>query len=315
MDHLGATAYLRGHRRRRDSGRAHFTGNAQPVRAQRRLFPRRAPFWIHSVFLSRCRGDRYLAALQRTPRALAYSDVPHVRDLCCRAAARAAVHVERGGGPPGNRYLLSVYPTLFFLVSPIESTWPGLVSWMGGTLFTARMLVSPFVAAGFPWLATEHGPARLLPVELTMANDLPARLAPSRTLIPYGQDPALRSVFPRSERLPAGTARHVGFRRRHERISSFDRSILSTISWSRPNRRSAPLSRCRWGVPTVTRQNRTRKSRPSKSLHRGPAAFAATRASAQRAVVGGFVPHLSDPASRDYRNLGVQLRFQAVTTR
>ena len=220
-----------------------------------------------------------------------------------------------GGGPPGNRYLLSVYPTLFFLVSPIESTWPGLVSWVGGTLFTARMLVSPFVAAGFPWLATEHGPARLLPVELTMANDLPARLAPSRTLIPYGQDPALRLYFLDQNAYPPEPQPACGFRRRHAPISSFDRSIRSTISWSRPNRRSAPLSRSRWGVPpSPSKSNRKKLSTfevPASGVRglRSYAYLLSARSSA------GFVPHLSDPASRDYRNLGVQLRFQAVTTR
>jgi hypothetical protein len=28
----------------------------------------------------------------------------------------------------------------------------------------------------------------------------------------------------------------------------------------------------------------------------------------------GFVPHLFDPASRDYRNLGALMRFQAITS-
>ena len=38
------------------------------------------------------------------------------------------------------------------------------------------MLVNPFVAAKSPYLATERGFARWLPVEITMANDLPVAL-------------------------------------------------------------------------------------------------------------------------------------------
>ncbi len=81
-----------------------------------------------------------------------------------------------GGGPPGNRYFLTAYPLVLFLVPPGFSIAPGLLAWIGGALFTAKMLVSPFWAAKFPYLVTEKGPARRLPVELTMANDLPVRL-------------------------------------------------------------------------------------------------------------------------------------------
>ena len=44
-------------------------------------------------------------------------------------------------------------------------------------LFTAKMVTNPFVAAKFTYLMTEKGPIRRFPVELTMANTLPVRLA------------------------------------------------------------------------------------------------------------------------------------------
>ena len=59
-----------------------------------------------------------------------------------------------GGGPPGNRYFLGVYPALFFLMPPLGSTLPALLAWVGGALFTAKMLVNPFVAAKFTWETT-----------------------------------------------------------------------------------------------------------------------------------------------------------------
>src|SRR5207244_12448344 len=56
-----------------------------------------------------------------------------------------------GGGPPGNRYLLSAYPTLFFLLPPLTSFTPVMVAWIGGALFTAKILVDPFYSAKFPY--------------------------------------------------------------------------------------------------------------------------------------------------------------------
>ena len=95
-----------------------------------------------------------------------------------------------GGGPPGNRYFMNVYPLTFFLMPPIATVWSPLVVWIGGALFTAKMLVNPFVSASDPWEITERGFARRLPVELTMARDLPVMLAqPTRARIPYGHDP------------------------------------------------------------------------------------------------------------------------------
>ena len=81
-----------------------------------------------------------------------------------------------GGGPPGNRYFLSVYPAMFFLMPPLGSAAPALLAWLGGALFTAKILVNPFASAKFTWQITERGFARRLPVELTMAPDLPVML-------------------------------------------------------------------------------------------------------------------------------------------
>ena len=75
-----------------------------------------------------------------------------------------------GGGPTGNRYIIGVYAATFFLTPPLTSTAPALLAWLGGALFTAKMLMNPFVAAKSPYLTTERGFARWLPVEVTMAN-------------------------------------------------------------------------------------------------------------------------------------------------
>ena len=96
-----------------------------------------------------------------------------------------------GGGPLGNRYLLSVYPVLLFLTPPLRSVLPATVAWAGGTLFTAHVLINPFVAAKQPYSITEQGLLRTLPVELTMVDDLPIALDARRHRVGYGTTPAL----------------------------------------------------------------------------------------------------------------------------
>ena len=93
-----------------------------------------------------------------------------------------------GGGPLGNRYFLSFYPAFFFLLPVIRSAIPGIVMWIGGTVFTAQIIVNPFVATKQPWLVAQQGLVRLLPVELTMVNDLPIRLNQRRSRIPYNSE-------------------------------------------------------------------------------------------------------------------------------
>jgi len=102
-----------------------------------------------------------------------------------------------GGGPSGNRYFLSIYPALFFITPPLVSITPAVVGWIGGALFTAHILVNPFLSAKQPYLTAQQGALRMLPVELTMVNDLPVMLetAPSRARIRYGDDPALSLYF------------------------------------------------------------------------------------------------------------------------
>ena len=96
-----------------------------------------------------------------------------------------------GGGPPGNRYFLSIYPALLFVMPPLTSVVPSVVAWIGGALFTAQILINPFVAAKRPYLNTERGLLRVLPVELTMVDDLPIALNRYQHRIAYRSDPEL----------------------------------------------------------------------------------------------------------------------------
>jgi hypothetical protein len=217
-----------------------------------------------------------------------------------------------GGGPPGNRYFLSLYPVLFFLMPPVSAIWPALLAWIGGALFTAKILVNPFVSAKNTWEIAEHGAARRLPVELTMANDLPLRLAqPLRGHIPYGHDPTVLLYFLDRHAFPpeppgmwiAGDGRADVIVRSDYPIHHLAITAESPIETILTISAGAGASK----VPIV----------PGKSLSfnipasgvRGFNSYAYLL-SAQSSE--GFAPHLRDPRSGDNRNLGVLINFRAM---
>jgi hypothetical protein len=219
-----------------------------------------------------------------------------------------------GGGPPGNRYFMSVYAAMFFLTPPLSSAVPPLLAWIGGAMFTAKMLVNPFVAAKFPNQTTERGFARKLPVELTMANDLPIMLEGVRAhawfsdVLLYFLDEHAYSP----ERIdPEG---HQGV-------------------WIAADGRADILVRCDWPIDhlTMTAESRTptvfivSMGGPESRvpLEPGKPKTFDVPASGVRDLrshayllsaqsTGGFTPHLQDPATDDKRSLGVLVRFTAV---
>jgi len=77
------------------------------------------------------------------------------------------------GGGIGNRYFVGGYGVMLFLLPPIESIAAAFVPWAIGSLFVAPMVLNPFSASVRPNEAAKAGPLRLLPVELTLLNDLP----------------------------------------------------------------------------------------------------------------------------------------------
>ena len=220
-----------------------------------------------------------------------------------------------GGGPPGNRYFLSVYPALFFLMPPIETALPGLLAWLGGALFTAKMLVNPFVAAKFTWETTERGWARRLPVELTMANDLPVRLAqPLRAHILYPQPNNMPTVllyfldqhaFP-----PEPDGMWIAGDGRAEIIVRTDRPIdhLSASAYS-PIQTVFIVSA---GAETMTIPMKPRVRVYFDLPMSGVKGFRSWDYLLSARSTEGFTPRLQDPNLHDDRNLGVQMTFTAV---
>ena len=216
-----------------------------------------------------------------------------------------------GGGPPGNRYMVSAYPILFFLVPPLESAIPGLFAWIGGAIFTAKILVTPFESANFTWLISERGPLRRLPVELTMPNDLPVMLAqPQRGRVRYGDEPFMFLYFLDQHAWPpepegmwvSGAGRADIIVRTVDPIGHLvveaesPIATVLTVSMGAEEVRATlqPRAPVTFQVPA------------GEGVHgRDGHAYLLSAQSSE-----GFVPHVVDRVSPDYRNRGAQLRFR-----
>lgn len=97
-----------------------------------------------------------------------------------------------GGGPPGNRYFLSLYPAFLALVPLGSLPRPApIVAALGGLAFTAGMLTAPFTTSTEPWLTAEWPLLRPLPIELTIVDDLPVRLHQKRSRVLFVRDPTV----------------------------------------------------------------------------------------------------------------------------
>jgi hypothetical protein len=90
------------------------------------------------------------------------------------------------GGGVGNRYYFTGYGVMLYLLPPIESLTLAFAPWLVGGLFVAPMVMNPFVAAFKPADNAKSGPLRLLPVDLTLLNDLPVNNEPDHARIWFG---------------------------------------------------------------------------------------------------------------------------------
>jgi hypothetical protein len=226
-----------------------------------------------------------------------------------------------GGGPPGNRYFLSIYPVLLFIV-PTARHWHVLLAFAGGALFTAKILMNPFASAKNTWEIAEHGFQRLLPVEVTMANDLPVMLAqPPRGRIPYryGEEVLLyfldRNAFPpepvgvKADGTPlyglwvAATGRadiivRTDFPFRTVQVEA-DSPIATDLSVS-------------IGGPTVTVPLAPGKVTTFTVIASGTPGWRDYNYLMHARTSAGFVPRLLEPKSSDQRFLGANLRLSPL---
>jgi hypothetical protein len=194
--------------------------------------------------------------------------------------------------------------------------WPAILAWAGGALFTAQMVVNPFVVAKVPDRATQRGAVRRLPVELTMANDLPVALDVSRAHVVYEREPVVllyfldeRAYIPDAIAVEpkvvwvSGSGRSDIVLRTEGPLDHLKMTAESPIPTIFTVSAGGPVSR----IPVVPGQVASFDV-PASGV-RGLKSYAYLL-SVQSSE--GFTEHLRTPSSTDTRNLGVMIRFTAV---
>lgn len=94
-----------------------------------------------------------------------------------------------GGGSVGNRYFMGAYGAFFFLIPTIASPLIAFVPLAAGMLFTAPLVLNPFVTSFRPADHSKSGPFRWLPVELTLVYDWPLNNQADRVRVWFGDQP------------------------------------------------------------------------------------------------------------------------------
>jgi len=214
-----------------------------------------------------------------------------------------------GGGSIGNRYFMSTYGVLIFLLPPMASAGWALVPWVVGALFSAQVTFNPFFSSFNPAEQAKQGPLRWLPVELTLVNDLPINTQPNRARVWFGEGRRFQlyflddNAYPREELTfwVKGRSAAEFLVKTVEPASALDLDLASgdaatsvTVSrgWRRQRVDLAPNATARISVPLDDGfpYNGTRVWRVS------------IRSSA------GFVPMFISGASSDNRYLGVRVK-------
>ena len=207
-----------------------------------------------------------------------------------------------GGGPPGNRYLLSLYPAFFFLLPSRFSGRAAAVSLLG-LVVTGPLLLRPLAASYGPWHNVEHGVVRLLPIELTLADDLPVRLTLQRARLDL--DNGLLYLMDENAFMPESGKRFwVAGAARAEMILRTDRAIESAtlhLHSAVANYITISLGRAHASIDLQAAGDGTVVLEPGPGVvYKESRAYVFTVT-----TTNGFVPAEVDPKSQDRRFLGV----------
>ena len=208
-----------------------------------------------------------------------------------------------GGGPPGNRYFLSLYPVLFFLIPASMPAWAAGAALLG-LVVTAPILVRPIAASYDPWENVEHGVPRLLPIELTLVDDLPVRLNAQRMRLDL--DGGLLYLMDGNAFLPEQTARFwVAGAARAEMVLRTDRAIAKAtlrLHSVVANHVTVSLGTATASIDLAADGNGTMILQPGPGV-----AYTNDSRSYVFTVTttNGFVPAEVEPKSADRRYLGV----------
>lgn len=231
-----------------------------------------------------------------------------------------------GGAPVGNRYFLSFYPLFLFLTPPLAGLAPAATALIGGSLFTAQILLNPIDASLRPGEHTKTGPLHVLPIELTLLNDLPMMFNADRSKRPLAGDPPMLAYFPDDAAFaPEGDAFWVKGKSRADVIlrapvanAGGGRFVTKTIT-------SLTIEVQNGGDPgrvsvSTGADSRTLTMKPAEiarftlAMPAGVPYHRDENPTSYLYVVSfrttaGFVPFLDAPASSDSRFLGARIRL------
>jgi hypothetical protein len=230
-----------------------------------------------------------------------------------------------GGGPVGNRYFLSFYPLLLLLAPPLSGVRAPLVALAVGALFVAKILINPFWSSFNPGEHVKSGPLRLLPLELTMLNDLPvnAKTDRSRRIIGGG----IMSYFPDDNAYtPEGDSFWVRGKSRADVILRAPLAELPGGGWRgreiarlaveihngpKPNTVTIDSGRERQTIALGPNANETVMLKMPEGVPYRPYETPTSYVYAIRVTsADGFVPFLEAPPSSDSRLLGALITLR-----
>ena len=234
-----------------------------------------------------------------------------------------------GGAPIGNRYYISYYPLFLFLVPSLRSVRPILASVAIGALFTAKLTFNPFYTSSNPGEHAKAGPLRILPIELTLLNDLAVSADPERSRRPLGGTPPVFGYFVDDGAYPPeGSMFWVRGRSRAD-------VVVRAPAADAPGGQPVPLRVRAWSFEitngNVANRIDLRSGWHRRSVHLAPGEARVVEIAAGAGVPykparfptnyvyslsvtarDGFVPFLQDPANADSRYLGAMVRLAPV---
>jgi hypothetical protein len=219
------------------------------------------------------------------------------------------------GGPPGNRYFLSFYPAILFLLPSGGGLLSGFVAFVIGAAFTGAMVLHPFDASHgqTTWRYVARAPLKWLPVELSMMDDLPIRLDIQRSRVIFIRDPYPtvyfyymdpNTYFAEGNGLwTAGAATAEIVIRTELEVTRLDLALISRV----PNTVSLDFSGAKQtlSVQPGSDTQITMRPRQNFAIERdGHKSYAYVL---RVTTTAGYVPKDHEPSS-DTRNLGVFLK-------
>ena len=215
-----------------------------------------------------------------------------------------------GGGPAGNRYYMSFYPAFFFLTPPLIGGGAAIVAWLGGGLFTAHIMLNPFVSADQPYHYVERGILRALPVELTMVNDLPINLDASRSRVEYGEPTVLLYYLDHNAYRPERPGIWIAARKRADIIVRSGPPLMNVTL-----KLMSPVANTVFVRMGGTKHKVELDPGVERQVFLEPDGVYSRRSWAYLLSVEtkeGFVPRLREPGSTDSRFLGVAVELAAT---